>query len=67
MGGPNERLMDRRVSLGQDVNTRIKSSVKAIAPKDFGAPRALLAIAPKSVGAPRADLAIAPKCAGAPM
>ena len=26
---PNERLMDRRVSLGQDVNTRIKSSAAA--------------------------------------
>ena len=39
--------------------------VKAIAPTDFGAIRAVLAIAPKSVGAIRADLAIAPKCRGA--
>ena len=50
-----------------DVSLPIFKHVKAIAPKDIGAPRALLAIAPKSVGAPRADLAIAPKCAGAPM
>ena len=27
---PNERLMDRRVSLGQDVNTRIKSPAAAL-------------------------------------
>ena len=40
-------------------------SLKAIAPTDFDAIRAVLAIAPKFVGAIRADFAIAPKCHGA--
>jgi hypothetical protein len=44
------------------MNLNRTKPVKAIAPTDFGAIRALLAIAPKSVGATRADLAIAPKC-----
>jgi len=46
---------------------QVVMAVKAIAPTDFGAPRALLAIVPKSVGAPRADLAITPKWSGGPM
>jgi hypothetical protein len=62
------RICKRNGADNPNQHTEIsRTSVKAIAPTDFGAPRALLAIVPKSVGAPRADLAITPKWSGGPM